>query len=45
MNARKIWTVSVRYNEGCTAEFDYEKDPGFVTGDAVRKSGNGLVRN
>ncbi|PKO62061.1 MAG: hypothetical protein CVU24_05845 [Betaproteobacteria bacterium HGW-Betaproteobacteria-18] len=45
MNTRKIWTVSVRYNDGSTAEFDYEKDPGFVTGDAVQKSGNGLVRN
>ena len=45
MNTRKIWTVSVRYNNGTTAEFDYEQDPGFKTGDAVRKSGSTLVRN
>ncbi len=45
MNTRKIWTVSVRYNNGTTADFDYEQDPGFKTGDAVRKSGNTLVRN
>ena len=45
MNATKVWTVSVRYNDGSTAEFNYEKDPGFKSGDAVRKSGNGLVRN
>lgn len=45
MNTRKMWTVSVRYNNGTTAEFDYEQDPGFKAGDAVRKSGNTLVRN
>lgn len=45
MNTRKVWTVSVRYNNGTTAEFDYEQDPGYKSGDAVRKSGNTLVRN
>ena len=45
MNTRKVWTVSVHYNNGTTAEFDYEQDPGFKAGDAVRKSGNTLVRN
>ena len=45
MNTRKVWTVSVRYNNGTTAEFDYEQDPGVKVGDAVRKSGNVLVRN
>lgn len=45
MNATKVWTVSVRYNDGSTAEFNYEQDPGFKSGDAVRKSGDGLVRN
>jgi outer membrane lipoprotein SlyB len=45
MNASKVWTVSVRYNDGKTAEFNYEQDPGFKSGDAVRKSGDVLVRN
>lgn len=45
INTRKIWTVSVRYNNGTTAEFDYEQDPGVKVGDAVRKSGNVLVRD
>jgi len=45
MNASQVWTVSVRYNDGSTAEFKFEKAPGFKSGDAVRKSGNGLVRN
>ena len=45
VNSRKLWTVSVRYNDGTSAEFDYEQDPGFKAGDAVRKSGNVLVRN
>ena len=45
MNTHKVWAVSVRYNNGTTAEFDYAQDPGFKVGDAVRKSGNTLVRN
>jgi len=45
MNTRKIWTVSVRYNNGATADFDYEQDPGVKVGDAVRKVGNVLERN
>ena len=45
MNASKVWTVSVRYNDGKTAEFNYGQDPGFKSGDAVRKSGDVLVRN
>lgn len=45
MNTRKIWTVAVRYNDGSTAEYNYEQDPGFAAGDPVRKSGNALVRN
>lgn len=45
MNTRKIWTVAVRYNDGSTAEFTYEKNPGFAVGDPVRKSGKVLVRN
>ncbi|MDD2845648.1 MAG: glycine zipper 2TM domain-containing protein [Rhodoferax sp.] len=45
INTRNIWTVSVRYNNGSTADFDYQQDPGVKVGDAVRKSGNVLVRN
>ncbi len=45
MNASKVWTVSVRYNDGKTAEFNYKQDPGFKSGDAVRKSGDVLERN
>lgn len=45
MNTHQVWTVSVRYNNGTTANFDFAQDPGFKMGDAVRKSGNTLVRN
>lgn len=45
INTRKIWTVSVRYNNGATADFSYEQDPGVKVGDAVRKVGNVLERN
>ncbi len=45
INSSQVWTVSVRFNDGKTAEFNYEKDPGFKSGDAVRKTANGLERN
>lgn len=45
MNAHQVWNVSVRYNNGTTADFEYAQDPGLKAGDAVRKSGNTLVRN
>lgn len=45
MNAKKIWRVSVKYADGRTAKFDFAADPGFKTGDAVKNSGNTIVRN
>lgn len=45
MNASKVWTVSVKYTNGHTANFDFAQDPGLAVGDAVRKSGQTLVRN
>lgn len=43
--SRKIWTVSVQYNDGRTGSFNFEQDPGLAVGTAVRNSGNTLVRN
>lgn len=45
MNTTKVWQVSVTYTNGGSAKFDYAQDPGFKVGDAVKKSGNTLVRN
>jgi len=44
MNAKKVWRVSVKYPDGKTAKFDFANDPGFKTGDAVKNSGNTVVR-
>lgn len=44
INTTQVWQVSVSYTQGGSAKFDYAQDPGFKVGDAVRKSGNTLVR-
>jgi len=45
MNTSKVWTVGVRYTNGHTANFEFAQDPGLAVGDAVKNSGNTLVRN
>ncbi len=45
MNGSKVWTVSVKYTNGASANFEFAGDPGLKVGDAVKKSGNTLVRN
>jgi outer membrane lipoprotein SlyB len=45
VRARKVWTVSVHYVNGSSANFDFEQDPGLKVGDAVKNSGNSIVRN
>jgi outer membrane lipoprotein SlyB len=45
MNTGKVWTVTVRYTDGRSANFTFEQDPGLAVGAAVRNSGNTLVRN
>ena len=45
MNTSKVWTVSVKYINGHTANFDFAQDPGLAVGDAVKNSNNTLVRN
>ena len=45
MNTSKVWTVSVKYTNGHTANFEFAQDPGLAVGAAVKNSGNTLVRN
>ncbi len=42
--SHKVWSVSVRFEGGNTAKFDFAEDPGYAVGDAVQRSGNSLVR-
>lgn len=44
VRSRKVWTVSVQYQDGRKHSFNFEQDPGFRTGDAVRNAGNSIVR-
>lgn len=43
VNTKPVWTVSVQYTDGRQAQFDFDQDPGFKKGDAVKNSGNTLV--
>jgi len=45
MGASQFWTVSVRYTDGRTENFEFAQNPGVAVGEAVKKSGNTLVRN
>ena len=40
----KVWVVSVQYADGSTRSFEFEQDPGYKTGDAVKNSGQGIMR-
>lgn len=44
MNARKIWAVSVRFENGGERTFNFESDPGLMAGDSVKASGSSIVR-
>jgi outer membrane lipoprotein SlyB len=39
-----VWTVSVRYGDGRTANFEFTQDPSMRVGDAVKNSGDTIVR-
>lgn len=44
MRTKTVWQVSVHMESGEDRTFEFEKDPGFAKGDAVKLSGNGIVR-
>ena len=39
-----VWTVGVQFEGGSQANYEFAKDPGFQAGDAVKKSGDTVVR-
>lgn len=45
VKTRKVWAVSVRYDDGRTHSFEFAQDPDLKVGDTVRNSGNSIVRN
>lgn len=44
MNAKKVWTVTVHFENGETRSYAFDHDPGLFGGDPVRKSGESIVR-
>ena len=45
VKTHKVWTVAVQYPDNSRKSFDFEQDPGFKVGDAVKNAGAGIVRN
>lgn len=45
VKTQTVWTVNVQYTDGRQGHFDFAQDPGFKVGDAVKNSGNTLVRD
>lgn len=45
IKTHKVWHVSVQYANGNKHSFEFDKDPGFAVGEAVKNSGNSIVRN
>jgi outer membrane lipoprotein SlyB len=45
VKTQTVWTVNVQYADGRQGRFDFAQDPGFKAGDAVKNSGNTLVRD
>jgi len=44
VRTHKVWSVSVRYPGGESANYEFAQDPGLQVGDSVRRSDNTIVR-
>lgn len=44
VKTKKVWAVKVHMDAGETKTFHFDHDPGFKNGDAVKLSGNSIVR-
>lgn len=44
VKSSKVWTVTVQYETGSKNSFQFDHDPGFMSGDLVKNSGTGIVR-
>lgn len=44
VNAHKVWTVTAQFSDGSKHSFDFDSDPGFKVGDAVKRKGSSLER-
>jgi outer membrane lipoprotein SlyB len=44
MKSSKVWVVSVQYDNGNKNTYDFDHDPGFRTGELIRRNGNSIER-
>jgi outer membrane lipoprotein SlyB len=44
LNATKVWKIDVQYDNGKTASFSFDQDPGLNAGDRVRNAGKSISR-
>lgn len=44
MNATRIWSVEVQYDNGERRSFDFNQDPGVQNGDRVKNAGQSIMR-
>ncbi len=44
VNATKVWTVHVQYDNGEKAQFNFDKDPGMKSGDKVKNNGKSIAK-
>ena len=45
VKTHKVWIASVQFDDGGRGNFEFDKDPGFRVGDAVRKSGDTVFKS
>lgn len=44
VKTHKVWTIRVQYPDGSQSNYEFKEDPGLAVGDAVKKSGDSVVR-
>ncbi len=44
VNTRTVWVVKVNFGDGSSGAYEFASDPGFKVGDAVKRSGNTVMR-
>ena len=45
VRSTKVWTVTVRFGDGAEQAFSFDKEPGLVAGDTVKRSGESIARH
>ncbi|MFZ6771877.1 glycine zipper 2TM domain-containing protein [Undibacterium sp. SXout7W] len=44
VKSSKVWTVTVQYDNGSKNSFQFDHEPGLISGDLVKNNGNTIVR-